>query len=1033
MRIALLVAAILFGCSASLIEEVRELSDAEEPYFLPAKTGESVIPGQISLVELREQALNEARGQDSLSLQDMDLAKNMFMSMIDKFKSGRVKGDSLLASRVAEGAFNKQGGSGLDVIFAKLADLETEISDEKTSEKARMDEFNANCNAEITKQANIITLSSKTRSDLKSFTANSNQEINSNRRSWRLSRNEEDKTHKAIVDLQSGREESILAVKAMVDERNKAIDVMQTALFLVCERFNRFKNGAICVKVKSQPDVAEPRRFETNPPEEAEAQDKESHDANGAGEDWAIKWTAKKKNDLALENNPNPEDKETYDQPGANATLGDNMDVDQKHESLAEVVADEDDDEGTWKLSSKEQHAQNALEKLGDEEMPDRYKLPLVELATSIKMGSEKKSRSIVEILMDVLTVTKNDLSTIKSDQTARLNMDYDTSWNMKATMNAQRLAQDDNRATMEAQRKNILQYNEEGELMRVDIADAIDAKHRTEDTCNLENEEYGVEETWRLEDIENLVKLKSILRMLYYKKKPTNCPHNPNTKAKCSGMDRGWCVFTDRHPKNDQRCSCNVGFYGDACEFTMCPGISKNLYQHDSEGVCSNTNVENRGQCDKHSGLCTCYDGEGILRGKHPSGNPDFNFPTHVNGGYYHGPKRACDFKNAPASKNSQIDNQCSSNGDIYINKADPEKQHTYSDGYDKIRGVCHCKYQYWGPGCEFKKCPHSNGNLYPSTSANACNGHGACSNDNGRCTCKMPYHCGQTCGGAAAISDEDRENSSNEEKQALLEGECSTTCAPGQSCAFEDCPDDCRASGRTACNTQDGSCSCSPGTSGPACEFFDCPGSDPGSNLCGNGGQCNRNDGICICNNGYSGAKCEKTERCSGKLDTSYVNWWTIWDKPGWITCPVGQLMYKLKRSLCDALSCINTGGCAAGCEGTDHVFQVRHCYHELRWYNSFDVAGWSKCLDDYYVSGLYRSGESLYELQMAKCCSLAEARWVHCDVANWNSIFNGPGTGTIEKNPNIGFITGFKRGVQHTLKGIDGASYCGFIRGY
>jgi hypothetical protein len=145
---------------------------------------------------------------------------------------------------------------------------------------------------------------------------------------------------------------------------------------------------------------------------------------------------------------------------------------------------------------------------------------------------------------------------------------------------------------------------------------------------------------------------------------------------------------------------------------------------------------------------------------------------------------------------------------------------------------------------------------------------------------------------------------------------------------------------------------------------------------------------------------------------------------------------MLYRLKRSLCDALSCINSGGCAAACEGTgkqQHVFQTRHCYHDLRWYNTFDAAGWSKCLDDYYVSGFYRSGESLYELQMAKCCSLEGARWVNCDEANWNSIFNGPGTGTIEKNPGIGFITGLKRGVQHTLKGIDGASYCGFIRGY
>merc|ERR1712057_83553 len=89
--------------------------------------------------------------------------------------------------------------------------------------------------------------------------------------------------------------------------------------------------------------------------------------------------------------------------------------------------------------------------------------------------------------------------------------------------------------------------------------------------------------------------------------------------------------------------------------------------------------------------------------------------------------------------------------------------------------------------------------------------------------------------------------------------------------------------------------------------------------------------------------------------------------------MVCPKGQLMYQLKRSNCQALSCIESGGC----EAEKHVFQLRHCYHDLRWYTSFDKAGWSKCLPDYYVAGLFRSCESLYCLNMAKCCSLKEAR--------------------------------------------------------
>merc|ERR1711981_884051 len=160
------------------------------------------------------------------------------------------------------------------------------------------------------------------------------------------------------------------------------------------------------------------------------------------------------------------------------------------------------------------------------------------------------------------------------------------------------------------------------------------------------------------------------------------------------------------------------------------------------------------------------------------------------------------------------------------------------------------------------------------------------------------------------------------------------------------------------------------------------------------GGSGECNRNDGKCICKDGYSGEACVKTSRCEAPtLHNDAMNWWTIWDKPGWMVCPKGQLMYSLKRGLCQALSCINSGGCAAPCEGPKHVFQLRHCYHDLRWYSSFDRKGVSKCLNDYFVAGLFRSCESLYCLNMAKCCSLKEARQpgATCGTATWNSDFN------------------------------------------
>lgn len=411
------------------------------------------------------------------------------------------------------------------------------------------------------------------------------------------------------------------------------------------------------------------------------------------------------------------------------------------------------------------------------------------------------------------------------------------------------------------------------------------------------------------------------------------------------------------------------TGYYGEACEMVMCPGIAKNLYRHDAEGVCSN-----RGTCNPQTGLCSCRSA------------------------FFHGPKNACDYKYSPPSKTDSCephcDNQCSGHGK-----------------FDPVRGECNCEYEWNGPGCEHKKCPNSNGVLYPMTSGNACNGRGPCNPDNGKCGCPIVKE------GNAAGPDEcnDRERCGNPYF--------------GSSCEFERCPNDCMDRGD--CNHQTGKCSCGKDERGnpfygPSCEFRSCSQDCNGAGA----GECNRNDGVCICKDGYSGESCTKTSRCeAASLNNDAMNWWTVWDKPGWMVCPKGQLMYSLKRSLCSGLSCINSGACAAPCEGADHVFQLRHCYHDLRWYNSFDHAGLSSCLDDYYIAGLFRSCESLYCLNMAKCCSLHEARWSQCEMHSW-PVFQGPGTGRVGSHQ---FIVGLKRDEVHSLKGITAAKGCGFVRGY
>lgn len=522
---------------------------------------------------------------------------------------------------------------------------------------------------------------------------------------------------------------------------------------------------------------------------------------------------------------------------------------------------------------------------------------------------------------------------------------------------------------------------------------DELKAREDIENRIKEARRQYGIEESLRKEDLENLVKLRSLLRSLYDKTKPQGCPRTAGVL--CTDKIAGWCVFEGRSPSMAQRCSCNSGFYGNACQFRMCPGNGDVLYRHDQEGVCSNRGIGQVGGkgCDNQVGKCHCD----------------------VAAGFYHGDAQKCEFLHAPPSKYP-------SDGEDYLTKSGvvDDQCSGHMDRLDKIRGICHCKEEWWGMapnaqqrngGCETKKCPDSNNVLWPYNSGNACNGHGTCSPKTGECTCTAPYM--------------------------------------GNSCEQTACPRDC--SGHGACNVvgvQAGICACDKidaerSWEGPACEFQTCPFNCNAPTS----GECDRNSGLCVCKMGYTGESCEKSQRCkASSLRTEQTNWYTLWDKPGWITCPEGQLLYGLQypaRNLkgCTALSCIDTGKCAAACQGENHVYQLRHCYHELGWYNSMDGPGWSKCLPDYYVAGLYRSCESLYCLQMAKCCSLKEARW--SDPAMIGSTVFSEGRqascSTVQWSPNNwgsvadAFITGFKRGAQHNVESLQAASYCSFVRGY
>jgi hypothetical protein len=972
---------------------------------------------RMSLVELRERSVAAATGQEVMTDEMQKEAKKQFLHLATKFKGEKLKATSIATIRLAqqvmmgeglskedkrklgEGAgadgdmHVKEEGSGLDLIFYKLNELKAEIENEQKTELARISEIRKGCANMLSDTKTIIEDAMTNMADNhKTVQTASSMLIPEQQTAWEDSVKIENDEHFALNEMQVARDGYSAGVRAEVDEKTKAVDVLVKAAFLVCERFPRYKPTAQCKEIISQPDIDEPQRYETLPKPEAKEATQDAHapKLKDSPDDnpWYIKWDTQMERDLNKVGHKDPEElmgpSYPATAPDPNAANVTETSAQLETQELIDVggadvegIGDEVEEE-TYSLSEDEQRATDELEALGkNANLQDHYTRPLIELGEAIKSGNTRRSRSIVEILLEILAEIRAEIALAKKEFQIYMDEKFDISEAAKAIM-AQCIVDQADAKTEMTRLKALIDTkighsnDERNKMLKTH-------KSRTEDeqVCWDEEEQWGITEAINLEDLENLIKLKSLLRGLYEKKMPKNC--KKFNGVMCTSSDAGWCVYIQEKASmgSDQRCSCNVGFYGEKCEFRMCPGLGQTLYRapgpdapdDGSAGVCSE-----RGDCDPISGTCSCHTEEtnGVL-----------------SGGFYHGPKNACEYKYAPISKNGVLDNLCSGRGE-----------------YDHVRGRCNCEYDFHGSSCQEKKCYNSLGLKFEGASAQACDGHGACNTETGLCYCEAPYYHDQ--------SEEDGTGA----------------------CDKQRCQDNCN--GRGNCNTITGKCACTPGTKyageEDACRWHLCNDGDG----CGGSanGWCNRMDGKCLCMMGFSGYKCDKDKRCAKKtLNEPEMNWWTVWDKPGWLVCPKGQLIYQLERSLCEALSCLDSGSCAAACEGDEHVYQLRHCYHDLRWYLGFDEAGWSKCLDDYFVAGLFRSCESLYCLNMAKCCSLKEARQPSalCGSVIWSGFDATTGMVQPQNVPDNTFITGFRRAEGHTLSNIKDAAYCGWVRGY
>lgn len=357
-------------------------------------------------------------------------------------------------------------------------------------------------------------------------------------------------------------------------------------------------------------------------------------------------------------------------------------------------------------------------------------------------------------------------------------------------------------------------------------------------------------------------------------------------------------------------QCVCHHGFYGDACQFRICPVSEDRKLQCDGHGACHketgycecqygysgadcsigscpewhNRECNNQGECRKQGtigGSLTAADHANAItynRDAQLEHSPfdsamhrDYAVPDTTDNpaasdlGYcvckppYYG--RSCEKKRCPISKVRQL--ECDGSGVC-----------------DSRVGVCQCNYMWYGKDCSFKRCPENNGRI--------CNLQGDCiksdsertdlmsnsgiikANDGqltpGQCRCRFPFF-GPACqykrcpmawasnvhqgdGPRNGLANGPNDEIGNDYLAGLDFQKLSETC-----------------SGHGMCDYNNGKCSCFDGYHGDSCHKKECPQVD--GRVCNLQGKCLMHDvstpkqGSCQCNFPWYGESCQY-KRC-------------------------------------------------------------------------------------------------------------------------------------------------------------------------
>merc|ERR1712178_225414 len=755
------------------------------------------------------------------------------------------------------------------------------------------------------------------------------------------------------------------------DDRALVRNILMQAMWLVCTGFRSFRMHPFCVTLRTQPDYAEPGKAagEVDLSSPSETYRKNSAATQRFSETMKSVWKEQKAAD-------------------ANAVNREDGDVDMEKGFVNNrapwgVAPDGTPAKPKEEEMTKEQMKSRLSFLLETSNAPSRVATPIVDFINALQLSDEevtKKSKSLVDTIV-AMDAEEGEAQAKEDEEWSQMATQGQSETNdYSVSMEARRVQQEKDSAEIARRHKAIEDINAEMNTNEVEIRSVGDATVRKTKECDIDYIEFDTIIEMAKEELVNVQRLNSLLRFLALGEEPNKCSKAGDVM--CSSAEQGTCTWVTRGKdhkggvnKDEMFCACEYGFYGETCELRTCPGFGAVRYPASQPGCCMD-----KGTCDSSKGVC---------------------INCHVHS--YHGPENKCEYVRCPKamSKDEKV---------IRMTADDDATLECSGKGScNKHTGVCTCNKDndnWYGPHCGYKKCPTSDDQgkfvgLVDGTSINSCNGCGVCETDkqnrdkNGKCTCSNRFkgdaceHFKGDCAGAGTFQP--------------LTGRC--LCASG------------RIGGQCVKNAE-GSPECH------TCQYKSCP-----KNCFGGGagvqpnGYCDRITGKCVCSKTatYNGKKCKSICRQQKQM----VDWSRSFDKWGWSVCPTKWLLTGLRTDGGgDALYNIDLAQCEKPCEGpgTDKsVIGVEKCYHE-NWWKKFDTKGGKFCRRNYFVAGLFRSHcNSLYCLEMAKCCQVKRSIWTRCQWTPINQAAFQSGRHTAEVQGTKAFIAGFYRTKQHSLGGL------------